>query len=273
MSDPFSLLRSARAKLCGSALTPKTTELRKWVLLKSVVIHSINPPATHTATSGRRSPEPEDDPVTIDAPEALIYPDAESSGVVASASEAQWLDSLWGELGDDDDDFEEDPQAPSHQDDEDDDGFISPMSSSDDLSSLASSSLTLSYPYLVPYPPYHPPLISPFHFASDLHASYHDPPPYLDDEDVEDMPVPDAIEDTSDDESESPSTPSSGRSTPFDFVDPVAVPLPIDDSRHRQHGTDPYVYNDGDASFLQSFNLDAVPYPNPSHSPFLEDCS
>lgn len=258
-----SLFSLARSKLHLSVGGSKDNcSLHRWVLLKNSIIHSIHPSTSTAAVRPPQSPEPS-------AADAFIYPDLEKDVDASAASEAQWFDSLLETLGDDDDDeFLTDSgiPLPSLPDEDDEDSLLSPlpspMSSSDDLTTFASP---FAYPYPVPYPPFHPPLISPFHYDSDISPPpYHDPLPYFDeDEDVEDLPVPDAIEDTSDDESESPSTPSLGRSASLVFVDPATVPLP----RH----SGPHVYSDTDASFLQSFNFDAVPFPNPNHT-FLDEC-
>ncbi|KAF8921471.1 hypothetical protein CPB85DRAFT_1428453 [Mucidula mucida] len=286
MSD--TLYSLARSKLQLSTGTKDNSSLHRWVLLKNSIIHTL--PTSSGSTAAAKTPpcadalldtdDNRDDDAMGDAADTLIYPDVEKcstdAGHSVASSEAQWFNSLWEELDDDDDEFSSEPQPAVLPGEDDDDALISPlpspMSSSDDLISqsyFSSPSLSYPYPFPVPYPPFHPPLISPCHFESDFSPPpYHDPLPYFDDY-VEDLPVPDAIEDTSDDESESPTTPSLGRSTSLVYVDPASVPLPLEGSRLRH--SDPHVYSDTDATFLQSFDFDAFPFPNPNY-PLLDEC-
>jgi hypothetical protein len=242
----------------------------------------------------------------------------EYSAAGTHSSEAQWLDSLLESLGDDDDDYFGPPSSPpptsttissgavvsqksEHEDDEEDEHLFSPstspMSSSDDLSALShqyypsgspssslssssSSSSSVQYPYISPYPPFHPPLSKrPYTFVSvshfDLPPPYEDPLPFSDD--VDDMPVPDAIEDTSDDESDAPPTPSIGGSrsslysvlevdVDVEALDAASIPLPRDRSSLRHalstlRGCDPlddfclYHYHPFSNDALSSYNL------------------
>jgi hypothetical protein len=158
--------------------------------------------------------------------DSFMFPDAgelgDGKGVDSNASEAEWLDSLLETLGDDDDDdFNVDADVHSPHDDEDQmllspliSPLVSPTSSSDDLVNQAYDSPPIAVPYPVPYPPFHPPLVHSYqldpiytpHDSSSL--PYDNPLPYHDIDDVEDLSVPDAIEDTSDDESDATTTPS-----------------------------------------------------------------
>ncbi|GAW02373.1 hypothetical protein LENED_004025 [Lentinula edodes] len=195
--------------------------LHRWVLLKNSIINALPVASTSSTTdyadAGLPQAEVEDEEISTEDTDSFMFPDAgklvDSSGR-DNASEAQWLDSLLETLGDDEeDDFGADSGSVSQIDDDYDQMLSplpSPMSSSDDLINDSYLSSSFSYPYLAPYPPFHPPLINPYHFDSTSASSpYVDPLPYYElDDDVPDLPVPDAIEDTSDDESDSPLTPS-----------------------------------------------------------------
>jgi len=186
-----------------------------------------------------------------------MFPDAgnftNDSQPGSQTSEAQWLDSLLETLGDDDDDYfgaDSDPQLTSSastvedEDEEDDDEFSptpSPMSSSDDLPHIHPSpffpffhqSLALPAPS-TPSPTITKPAADSISYLPPPHE---DPLPYCDSDDVDDLAVPDTIDDTSDEESEAPQTPSLGRSTsPLSFIDAASIPLPPDRSSLRHAG-------------------------------------
>jgi hypothetical protein len=210
-----------------------------------------------------------------------MFPDAgqlvgSSASSGAKSSEAQWLDSLLETLGDDEDedDFSVDSDHPISALPVDDDELTlysptgSPNSSSDDLpnqSAYFPSSISVSYP--VPYPPYQPSLIHAYHFDSSfdsllpsVSAPLEAPLPYHDSDEIEDLPVPDAIEDTSDDESDAPTTPSLGRSSSsLSLVDAASIPLPPERSRLRH--ANPRVYVDSNDSYFYSFE-DPLPFPD-----------
>jgi hypothetical protein len=76
-------------------------------------------------------------------------------------------------------------------------------------------------------------------------------------DDVEDLAVPDAIEDTSDDESDVISTPSLIRSSShLSLVDPASVPLPAE----RRRRPELHIYIDTDDSYYHPFELDPLPF-------------
>ncbi|KAK0240300.1 hypothetical protein EDD85DRAFT_483737 [Armillaria nabsnona] len=288
MSSEISKLFSlARTKLHVSVGSKDNVSLHRWVLLKNSIIQS--PPSATEGPLEIDSARPDLDPdcdsdrdVEIEQG-SFVFPDvAEESRSSAGHSEAQWLDIMLELVSDDDedsDDFGSGVQVSVLPADDDDDDAISPlpspMSSSDDLTNPAyfATSMTYSYPYPVPYPPYHPPLISPYHFDSTvdspISAPYDDPLPYYDLDDVEDLPVPDAIEDTSDDESDAPTTPSLDQSTEL-TLDPASIPLPTGRSRLRH--TDPHVYSDADDSFFKPFEFDALPFSHVRPSYSLQEC-
>jgi hypothetical protein len=243
-------------------------------LLKNSIIQSSPATATVAVTD---HPDPvysfangEDDgpeeEVSSEEGDSFMFPDAgklvgsHTTGV--NSSEAAWLDSLLEILGDEDEDeFTVDSHASIIPVDDDDDQLIfspmvSPMSSSDDLPNQSSYPTTVSYTYPVPYPPFHPPLMSSYDSSlSSLPPPYEDPLPYQDFDDLENLSVPDAIEDTSDDESDAPLTPSTNS------IDATSVPLPAERSRLRT--VTPHIFVGGDDSYFHPF--DPLPFPDDFH--------
>ncbi|KAF8968377.1 hypothetical protein BDZ97DRAFT_1902981 [Flammula alnicola] len=296
LSDSLSSL--ARSKLHLSVSNSKDScSLHRWVLLKNSLLNS--PSQTHstfpTTLPEVNSVYPNDDGEDEDDAEEVLglaetdsfmFPDAgqlvrapSTSG--AKSSEAQWLDSLLEILGDDDDDddFTVDSDHQNSALPVDDDEFalyspiVSPTSSSDDLPNQpAYYPSPISVPYPVPYPP----LIHAYHFDSNFDSlissvspPYEDPLPYHDMDDIEDLQVPDAIEDTSDDESDAPTTPSLGRSSSsLSLVDAASIPLPPERSRLRQ--TSPRVYVNSDDSYFYPLSL--TPSLSPTNNSTLLPC-
>jgi len=276
-----SLYSLARSKLHLSTSSRDGSSLHRWVLIKNSFVSSLSsipPPALPDIQNNSVEEDDDDDDAdevldSVEVVDTFMFPDAgrlvsESISEEAKASEAQWLDSLLQTLGDDDDDdFSVDSEHPTSTLPADDDEFphyspmVSPMSSSDDLPSDSSYLPTspISVPYPVPYPPYHPPLLHAYHFdttfVSSFSAPYENPLPYHDLEDV-----PDAIEDTSDDEYDAPTTPSLGRSSSSLTLDPASVPLPAERSSRLRH-SDPRVYIDVDDPYL-CFEIDPLPFPD-----------
>jgi hypothetical protein len=268
--------------------------LHRWVLLKNSIIRA-NPltaaaaspdrPDVHNIFSpdGREEEEDEDEDEEADS---FMFPDAEKLGnskeAYSNASEAEWLDSLLESLGDDEDEEFNDVNLSVLPADDDDDSLlsplISPMSSSDDLVNQAYYSPSISVPYPVPYSPsYHPPLIQscelePVYSPHDSSPSpYDDPLPYYDVDDVEDLSVPDAIEDTSDDESDVLTTPSATHSASMlSLVDPASIPLPAERRRRRPQL---HVYVDPEDTYFYPFELDPLPFSDhfdSFHAPYQE---
>ncbi|THU90697.1 hypothetical protein K435DRAFT_780328 [Dendrothele bispora CBS 962.96] len=297
-SESSNLSSLTRSKLHHSVGSKDKCSLHRWVLLKNSFVRALPLTTNNTSPSNEamdanysESPRGAEETASDDA-DSFMFPDvsnmAESSGVDGGASEAQWLDSLLETLGDDDDDdFSVDNVSVLQPDDDDDhmlSPIVSPMSSSDDLSSVDfssqadfSSPIAVSYPYPVPYPPFHPPLIS-YH---QLDSSFDplditgDPLPYYDLEDVEDLPVPDAIEDTSDDESDTLLTPSVGHSS-SSLLSLDSSPAPLSADRSRSHHSSPHVYIDSDDSSFYPYETDPDPLPFSDHlrSPynFYQEC-
>ena len=286
-----SFFAMARSKLngLGGSSSRDSCSLHRWVLLKNSCLrsHSVDP-APPQADVDVQHVYRHDDDAAHDAVEedAFMFPDPHAladRATGAGQSEKQWLDSLLEGLGDDDDDVDVGVSSavlPVDDDDEPLSPLCSPMSSSDDLvghSSLFYQDPPIATPYPIPYPPLHPPLIPSWLQLDDSHD--HDPLPYFDaDDDVADMPVPDAIEDTSDDESDALSTPYSQSMSSLSPIDPASVPLPPERRRLRGH---PQVYVDADDGYFYPFELDPpLPFhdedPHESgrgyHSPIYQEC-
>ena len=273
--------------------------MHRWVLLKNSIIRAN--PLTAAAASPDRPDVPnvfspdereEEDEEEDEEADSFMFPDAEKLGnskeAYSSASEAEWLDSLLESLGDDEDEefsMDSDVSLSVLPADDDDDSLlsplisplISPMSSSDDLVNQAYYSPPIAVTYPVPYPPYHPPLIQscelesiyPPHDSSP--SPYDDPLPYHDVDDVEDLSVPDAIEDTSDDESDALTTPSATHSSSMlSLVDPASIPLPAERRRRRPQL---HVYVDPEDAYFYPFELDPLPFSDQFdsfHTPYQE---
>jgi hypothetical protein len=266
--------------------------LHRWVLLKNSInsptlsssiasSSDLPPPDAHHHHHSSYSEEDDDESTdellgSVTVP-TFMFPDAGNfverpHDDAQHSSEAQWLDSLLETLGDDDDDdFGADSEQHLSSSTEDDDEHLfspsaSPMSSSDDLPHMHHQPSYFSHPsvpYSAPfsYPSSLTCIYSPSFDSSlaALPAPYEDPLPYSVSDDVDDLAVPDAIDDTSDDESDAPQTPSLGRSTsPLSFIDAASIPLPPDRSSLRHAG------------FRVLFDEDSCFYPF-DPLPFSED--
>jgi len=292
MYNATNLFSSARTKLQVSIGGRDQCSLHRWVLLKNSIINS--PVATtHPTTSDPSSLTPvyhaeddsEEEVITEDA-DSFMFPDAGKlvgPTIDTNASESHWLDSLLETLGDEDEDeFTVESEAQSSillpADDEDEDPLLfspmaSPMSSSDDLPNQPayyphSIDVSYSYPYPIPYPALHPPLM----LHTSLPSHYEDPLPYHDFTDSETLSVPDAIEDTSDDESDVLPTPLGLSASSLDLVEAASIPLPADPS-HLRHAY-PAIRVDAEDSYFYPFELDPLPFPlledSPSYNTYQE---
>ncbi|KAJ7738513.1 hypothetical protein DFH07DRAFT_870516 [Mycena maculata] len=269
-SQASNLFTLARSKLNLSVDSKDSFSLHRWVLLKNSIVQSLPLAATSSssANSGGSADEDEGD----EEGDSFMFPDAgklvEGPATKVNASEAAWLDSLLETLGEDDeDDFSADADVHVSVEPVDDDEDltqsppISPMSSSDDLTTQS------YYPYLVPYPPFPQSLVPSYHLSTPLassHSPHVDPLPYSDLDDLDDFPpVPDAIEDTSDDESEAPPTP--GQSLSSLSLDPASIPLPAENSRLRH--SNPHIYIDTEDDDEYFYPFDPLPFPDSQHPP------
>ncbi|OBZ75113.1 hypothetical protein A0H81_04529 [Grifola frondosa] len=258
--------------------------LHRWVLLKNSIIRSHPSDATPAASDKADVSyvRHDEDEGRDEEEDAFMFPDPSGGN-----SENQWLDSLLETFGDDDDDVDvESPTAsvsllPVDEDDEPLSPLYSPMSSSDDLvgnGNFFYQSPPIANPYPVPYPPIHPPLVPAwFELESSADSLLHEPLPHFHADD-EDLQVPEAIEDTSDDESDAPSTPYSNSMSSLPSPDPASVPLPPERTRLR---AEPHVYIDADDSYFYPFELDPQPSHDDNHhseiarvfhSPFYQEC-
>ena len=270
----------ARSKLRSSLATgaKDNLSLHRWVLLKNSITFEDCPcnnnSAQHNHPLSDIDPDEEDEEVdTSEDMFAFLFPDPGNASDTAgdnTQSEAQWLDSLLETLGqdeeDDNDEEDEDEEQSKSQ-------FSSSTSSADESYSPPSPLSPLAVPYPVSYPSSHPPLVVSFAVDSTLnylpphHArfSYHD---------IDDLSVPDAIEDTSDDESEAPTTPFTGSRSSLNLVDPALVPLPREGSSIT---VEPRIYSVTDDYF--GYEVDPLPYPDahsdspsPVYGPFHQNC-
>lgn len=273
MSDSQNLFSLARSKLQLSIGGKEKCSLHRWVLLKNSMVNSIPSPS---------SPSPSDSPLTNplnddldEEVDSFMFPDAGKFVVTTAAEvravETSWLDSLLEQLGDDEEeDFaqESDTALPSPPPaDEDDEHFFfspssSPLSSTDDLPDYFSplSVVPYSYSTLTSHSASDRPLTAthsysepdlPFSFFHDLSES-------------ENLSVPGATEDNSDDESDVPSTPSICRSTTsLALIEAASLPLPMERSRMRRMIAD--VHIDGEDSYFYSFEPDPLPFRDYRH--------
>ncbi|CAL1704165.1 unnamed protein product [Somion occarium] len=279
-SSLFSLARNKLHSVVGGNVKDSAS-LHRWVLLKNVIIrsHIADAPASSSDNVGadpvyRHEEEEHHDEAEQDS---FMFPDpddllADEDSDVGSR-EDQWLDSLLETLGDDEEDLDDSltlSNPRNHEEDEPLSPLYSPMSSSDDLVGQSSFYYPpeIAIPYPVPYPPLHPPLV-PSWLALERSNDdpsltpspplYHDPLPYFHQDDIEDLSVPDAIEDTSDDESDAPCTPST---TSTSSLSPPNASLPLPHERTRPH---PHVYIGTDDSYFYPFERDPLPFSDTEH--------
>lgn len=286
-----SLAGIARSKLqlsVSNSSLRDTASLHRWVLLKNSIVRSQpSSPASPSIPEHPRveylpeAPTPKSvasdsggnacdhiDAFFFPDPDALSYdftPSSAPPSPKSDASEAQWLDSLLETFSDDDED--EEPNCTRRSVSDDDQEYLftspstSPVASSEDLvhpsSYYESPRVSVSYP--IPYPPlFHPPLIRleepPISSPQEPGRSYDD------DDELDDLSVPEAIDDTSDDESDTLTTPSRSAvsfvNPPVD-VDPASIPLPPE--------VRPRVYINTDPAYLYHFELDPLPFANGGH--------
>lgn len=270
----------ARNKLHSAVGGKDTCSLHRWVLLKNSIFRFQQPSATPDPSRANTvCPEhdegDDEDESEADETDSFMFPDASKlvihGGTDVSSSEAEWLDSLLESLcgSGGEDQFGSDNDVRDVPVEDDDDSQLSPltspMSSSDDLlthHAYYSPPIHSSYP--VPYPPFHPPLLRPCELGPIIDSPVISPPsaydalPYYDIDDLDDLSVPEAIEDISDDESDVLSTPSLCRSSQLFFVDPATVPLP----ERRRRRSQPHVYIRSMDSHFDRYELDPLPFPD-----------
>lgn len=278
-TESSNLFSMARNKLHSAVGGRDTCSLHRWVLLKNSIFRFQQPSATPDPSRANIvCPEhdegDDEDESEADETDSFMFPDASKlvihGGTDVNSSEAEWLDSLLESLCDGGEDhFGSDHDVRDVPVEDDDDSQLSPltspMSSSDDLlthHAYYSPPIHSSYP--VPYPPFHPPLVRPCELGPIIGSPVISPPsaydalPYYDIDDLDDLSVPEAIEDVSDDESDVLSTPSLCRSSQLFFVDPATVPLP----ERRRRRSQPHVYIRSMDSYFDRYELDPLPFPD-----------
>jgi len=301
-SDNPSLSQVTRSKLSlvigGGA--KDSCSLHRWVLLKNSITRSQPNNAATCSPNNTSELLPtypsdagdEDEEVCFDVEhDSFIYPDGRmlldsSCSANNDSSESQWFDSLLESLEHEDSDDSHEPLL--HVGDEDDEDDLplspsaSPMSSTDDLDLPVYNNTPISMPYPVVYPPYNPPLLSPLELQplnTSLDSIY--PPfnvalPYNAEDDIDDLPVPDTVEDLSDDESDALCTPTPTTRSP-------SMSLVVASARSSERARRlavPEVYVNADGSYFRhGLELDPLPFAhdssNPSHmfeSVYAHDC-
>jgi len=274
-----SLFTMARDKLHAAVGGKDNCSLHRWVLLKNSVFRSQSS-RVPSISNGPPSPvcvfsenvADDEDSAEPEESDAFMFPDASKliprGGSDMTVSEAEWLDSLLETLceGEEDEFCSESDVRISVAVEEDDDATMSPltspMSSSDDLlNQQMHCSPPIAVPYPVPYPPFHPPLVGPYELGPIIESpAISSPPAYdtlsrYDIDELDDLSVPEAIEDTSDDESDAPSLPSFGRSSVLFFPTSLAG-----ECRQQQSQRDVYIRTTDPV--FDRFELDPLPFPD-----------
>ncbi|KAI0062243.1 hypothetical protein BV25DRAFT_661834 [Artomyces pyxidatus] len=283
-SDSPSLSQTTRSKLhlAVGGGAKDNCSLHRWVLLKNSIFRSQPSPAAPVCTKADVNPVyatdhgEEDEEVCLDEEhDSFMFPDViHTAGAHVDSMEEQWFDSLYETLEVDEEDAAVSNSLLQVDDDDDFTPFTpstSPMSSSDDLTiHPVYNDPPISMPYPVVYPPFHPPLLGALDIKplTPLDSSY--PPfnvalPYYDADDIDDLSVPDAIEDVSDDESDVLSTPSMTRSPVSSLLDPVSSSLLGGEGIRRR--VTPQVFVGADTSCFYGFELDPLPFPDDLHNP------
>ncbi|KAF5358035.1 hypothetical protein D9756_001935 [Leucocoprinus leucothites] len=288
MSNESSILHSiTRSKLYGSVSPKDQCSLHRWVLLKNSILSSSNLQDTTVseypeAISNPNEDSDEEGEVAEEeigsVVDAFMFPDAGNFVSPRSTdthdSEAQWLDSLLETLAEDEDDdypSDSDPHSTLPADEDDDQLLsptLSPLASSEDLHQPRFYSHSVSVPYSTCFSPFDsthgydfaPALNSP---VPSLLTAFEDALPYHDLDDIEGSSVPDAIEDVSDDESDTLSTPSFGRSIASLFLDSNSTSTSPTE-RGRLRGSPTPSYDDKRPRYLNPFELDPLPFPDES---------
>lgn len=303
MSNFASNLASlARSKL-HSALSSGARDngsLHRWVLLKNSIVRNFSNNSNTSATQIDASDDDfaeEDYTVNSDEYEDLssfLFPDpgeAASDGVEdINVSEAQWLDSVLEDLGEDDDEgvnnsIDKVPIVQCTNNNQLSPNIVCTYFKAN--SDIIAPRAIIHYP--VPYPPIHPPLVQQYDLDSSTDSGSSSSSP-TDDSSFPPSPVdsipfrgargfylssmPDVIEDFSDDETEAPTTPFSRSRSSLHSVDPTYVPIPNNRARVQ---SGPRVYSEADDTFFHPFKLDPLPYANnfdhsQFHNPYHQNC-
>lgn len=248
------LVSLARSKLHStlSSGTRDNLSMHRWVLLRNS-IKQDQTPSNQLLTTNPSSPEEEvEDFFLEDDVFSFLFPDPGDSSVEneGKANEAQWFDALMESLGDDDDVYSDTSSQVS----------LLPVEDAETSCPSYTPSFT-EYP--IPYPPFHPPLLK----TVELDSGYYSPTVHslsLFQTESPMSPVPDAVEDTSDDDSEAPATPYSGSRSSLSIIYP-----PIDHPDGAMQ--EPYVYSPVDTALYNPFGRDALPYADLEDSVYNPD--
>lgn len=273
MPNETSLLHSiTRSKLHGS-INKDQCSLYRWVLLKNSILSSNFQDAAmseYSETISNINNEETDEEVSEEnVVDAFMFPDAGNFASSRSAdAEAQWLDSLLETLAEDEDD--DYPSDSDHHSalpvDEDDDQLLSPslspLASSEDLHQSRFYPSSVSVPYSTYFSPFDSTLAHAHDFESALNSTAPSLSTAVEDDDIEDSSVPDAIEDMSDDESDTVSTPSFGRSIAFLFFDSSA-----DSASPTSRSTWKSSPRSRPSHYSNPFELDPLPFADESSHP------
>ena len=302
--SPFKQLASlARSKLNSSLASGSrdNLSLHRWVLLKNSITReefSPNSSLYSTVNDSTDVDSFEDDDVdaVVDPEEdsyfAFLFPDPgyasspNASELDSAKEEQQWFDSLYEELNSNEDDYDADSSNNSSNI-----SFSNSEPSSPTLSlneDLDTSSSPDFVPYTVPYSLSNPPLLLPGDIDTH-HEGYQSPQqsslsicsPYHDIDDPFFSVLPDTIEDTSDDETDSLATPFSRSRSSLNLSldvqtsEAAAIPLPADncdnDSKFRsysKHAEHTVIKSRGEVPRpLSSYEVDPLPYPD------MDSCS
>jgi len=277
------LFSMARNKLHAAIGGKGNCNLHRWVLLKNSVFRSQSPP-TPSVLNGSSSPvcvfsedvADDEDSGELEESDSFMFPDASKliprGGTDMTVSEAEWLNSLLETLCEgEEDEFcsDSDARVSVAAVEDDDDAplspLTSPMSSSDDLLNQQTHYFPpTALPFPVPHPPFHSPLVSPYELGPSIESpKISSPPAYdtlsrYDTDELDDLSVPEAIEDTSDDESDAPSLPSLGQSPDLFFE------TPLSQRRHQRSQPDVYI-----RSAFGRFELDPLPFPDEDNFKFV----
>jgi len=281
-----------RSKLFESVNNKDHCSLHRWVLLKNSILSSSYfqdtsvseyPDATPNSIEDPDEEEEQEEEIGSIVVDTFMFPDAgnflSSHSTDVHDSEAQWLDSLLETLAEDeDDDYPSDSEIHPSVSPADEDDYhllspaLSPLSSSDDLHQSRFYSSPVSVPYANRFTSFDSPLhrgypiaSAPLISASSFSSTFEDALPYRDTDDIEESSVPDAIEDVSDDESDTISTPSSGRSiTSLSLDSSTGASSPIEHSRLRHPSPRGFTNKN-----LNPFELDPLPFAEePLHHAF-----
>jgi len=276
----FSLALDKLHAVCGGG-SRNGYNLHRWVLLKNFA-HSHLTLATEEAERETDADSYRREELSVSENEdGFILPDPYfigPQGGVTYDNESEWLDALLEDLTAEEqrnsvqspeastsvistpEDFDE-PLSP----------LYTPMSSTDDFGENLLSPDRDDAPL---EPAWYELEDSPDSTRSSPLTIYDHPLPYYNVDSVQDLSVPGAIDDLSDEEEDSPATPSvTSASSSLDDSD--ALHTPLEQPRGLPH---PRVFVDMDNSYFRSYEIDPLPFadsaadPTPAFVPSYQEC-